>query len=356
MGDVFRIHSFTNDTPTSLGYEGWTANSGSVTPTVVSGGGPFGENCLQVVNTNPGQYYYIQDPDATADSRKVMSVGVWIKLAALPTTTTPFLQIFSTSGSFHLSGASAADGTLRLLYSESSGVYVDSTARIAASTWFHVQLDVFSSSTVGYFKMRINGVDNGDSGATRNTGTGNVFAVGLGGWTNGGSTTQFANLWMAHGGWKGTGIIRALHPTSDSAVLAGLTPSTGTDHFATVDDTTINLTDYNEGNAASFPLSDAYGVQDMPDTPASMVAFGVKYFNKKIGASPVVSRAISKYGPLSTDVSLGSANTVGTSTTGHQYVWNNHPDGITGAISAMSGSAARTMIEDGEFGVKLASS
>lgn len=60
-------------------------------------------------------------------------------------------------------------------------------------------------------------------------------------------------------------------PTSDGA-NTGLTPSTGTSHFALVDEATPNTTDYNSGDTVG--LKDTYGMADMTHTPVTI--FGVQ--------------------------------------------------------------------------------
>ena len=124
--------------------------------------------------------------------------------------------------------------------------------------------------------------------------------------------------------------IDAVYPTADGTYTAW-TPSTGTSHYALVDETTPNTTDYNSSN--TIGQKDSY-VMGNPPSLASQIIYGVRV---KVAAQKddAGSRSMKVGVRSGTTDSLSAAQALGTS---QLYYTNIHEvDPGTGASWTPSG-------------------
>lgn len=121
------------------------------------------------------------------------------------------------------------------------GANQDSAAGVLlADTWMSIQVKLIISATVGQVIIKVNGVTIFNL-TNQNTGTSDINKILLGGAGNY-QGWSYDNLWIlnatgSHSNDFPLGVMRvaAMVPTSD-ATPNQFTPSTGTDHFALVDD------------------------------------------------------------------------------------------------------------------------
>jgi hypothetical protein len=132
---------------------------------------------------------------------------------------------------------------------------------MAITSWYYVEVKVVIHDTTGSVVCHVDGVavtfDASLTGIdTRNGGTGLVDRVTLNGNSNS-PFLQFDDLYICdtsgttNNGFLGICVIEALLPQVGNGDLTALTPSTGTDHGALVDENPANDdTDYNTGDTA----------------------------------------------------------------------------------------------------------
>jgi len=155
------------------------------------------------------------------------------------------------------------DGSGHLTVLRGATVLATGTTVLAVNTWYYLEFKGTIHDSTGAYDLRIDGVTE-------------LSASGVD-TRNGGSTGQWDRLYL--GGQRhiddlyvcdqsgaaptntflGPVKIELLLPQTDAVAAgsnAGLTPSTGTDHGAMVDETPPNTTDYNSG--ATVGLKDTY--------------------------------------------------------------------------------------------------
>lgn len=117
---------------------------------------------------------------------------------------------------------------------------------IAANTWYYLELDYYCANSGGTYELRVNGVTQASgTGDTQNGGTGvmNTLMVRT---PSGITTHDWDDLYVASGATSFQGDCRVITsmPNSDGT-YADWAPSTGTDHYAVVDEVPQNGdTDY----------------------------------------------------------------------------------------------------------------
>lgn len=357
MGDVFRIHSFAYDTIVndSLELRGISkiksfplANSNTVL-TIETSDGPFGENAVKFVpSIGSGSVYHgFSVPNSSA----YFSLGCWVRFDALSVNDKIMDITLSGSSNIFTLGTHSTDASrLVLKYINETFMVPEPSTDIIQGTWFHVQIDLYTAASGSYMKMRINGADDVELTSGFNPGAGTSFAGVRLGPSSAGAQYSIANLWAAHGGFKGVCLARPLLPTSDASVELN---STGDDNYTEVDDTTLDEGTYVSETTTNFPVTDLYGCEQQADVPTQMIAFGVDVVGVKTDVDDAIVRAAVKYATEAVDLSTDSL-ALGASTVGTQFVWNEHPDGVSGAISDLTGANAADMINGSVFGVNLA--
>ena len=143
----------------------------------------------------------------------------------------------------------SSDGTIRvrrngtLLGSSAGGAFV-------VGTWYSLQIEIVISDTVGRVSVYLDGtqVVNLTSQDTKNGGTGvvnNIYFSGGSGAIGG----RYDDMIVQDSATRLANPIRAatLYPNADGGTL-NLVPSTGTSHFALVDEALASRTDYLSGS------------------------------------------------------------------------------------------------------------
>lgn len=356
MGDVFRFHSLQYDSVDTLAQSGFVKLHGggttSCTMFIDSGTGPFGENVMRFNYQVGSLSSFYRFPLPTPGT--YLSIGAWCRLPSLSPAfgVGPFLwaTMPGTSRTWSF-GQTSGNPTKLILASNVGGVTTTTptiSTDIVADQWFHFQLDIHVASTGSFMKLRLNGQD--DAEITWNPGSegNNVFdGVNVGNFDE----INFANFWAAYGGYKGQCIARALLPVADSSVQLQSTEETN--YGAVADTPVIDEASYVFEDTNNFPVADKYTVETQTDTPVQMHAFSVTAFGSKSYSDVAVLRGLAKYGSSADDLS-DTYEVLGLGTTGKQFIWNNHPDGVSGAISGLTGLQAQDMINNSVFGVHLA--
>lgn len=242
------------------------------------------------------------------------------------------------------------DNTLSVVRAAGS-IVVATTAAITIGAFVYLEFKATIDDTTGSFSLRLNGAEvaAGSGIDTRNAGNASVNSVYIGFDGNPGSvlTLTVDDLYICdtsgskNNDFLGDVRVDTLLPTGDGTYKE-FTPSAGTDHYALVDETTLNEADYVE--------SDVVGERDSFTTgglPAlvSQTIFGVQV-NASAKKSDAGSRSLSTLVRSGTTDSEGSASALSTSTTTLTQMFENDPDGSVAWTEAKVNAA--------EFGAKVA--
>lgn len=183
--------------------------------------------------------------------------GIALRRTTTLAGTGTYLQFLSdTAATAHVTLTADASGKLNVRRGDRSGTLLGSepgNTLGVLNAWHYVELKSTLSDTVGIVQVRVDGnttpVINLSAQDTKNAGTKTVFdSVGFGSEPSFGNTNSddfyICNAaGSVNNDFLGDIKIEALIPTADGAT-SGLTPSTGTSHFALVDEIPPNTTDY----------------------------------------------------------------------------------------------------------------
>lgn len=149
--------------------------------------------------------------------------------------------------------------------SSSAGYEVLSTAVgiIALNCWYYIELKIKCHDTLGSAEIRVNGVTvasgtNLDTNVAATAGITGVALVNVGGVSRWNDLYICDTMGSVNNDFLGDVRVDAHYPTSDGATHIW-TPSTGTDHYALVDEIAPNTTDYNSTNTLN--AVDTLGVE-----------------------------------------------------------------------------------------------
>jgi hypothetical protein len=145
-----------------------------------------------------------------------------------------------------------------------------STTAISTNNWYFIELRGFVDNTDGQLELRINGVVqfNLTSQDTQHQTFNNFSYLSL---AAPAGSTYFDDIYMRTsnqataetGGFLGDIKVKPYYPNGDGTYSA-MTPSTGTDHYALVDESVPTTTDYVSSNTAL--QKDSYTFQDVSET------------------------------------------------------------------------------------------
>lgn len=196
-------------------------------------------------------------------------VGVALQLSALTTGAYDLLQVREGT-TVHLAVGLTAG--MLLTVKRGATVLATGTTVLAINSWYYVEVKATIDDTTGSYAVRIDGVAEPTLTATgvdtRNTGaTGQWDRVRLASLVN---NTYYDDLYVCdqsgaapRNTFLGPCKVETIYPQTDAVAVgsnAGLTPSTGTDHGALVDDPAPNTSD--------FTSSATVGVKDTYNYPA----------------------------------------------------------------------------------------
>lgn len=227
----------------------------------------------------------------------------------------------------HVFFTTAGDGSINFRRGRGDLTIIASSPinTILNNVWYHIEIRVEISDTVGIIQCWVDGslVVNASNVDTKNGGTNNtVDRIEMG--RTQGATYEWADF-VIHDGTTPIGVTRVipLLPTADGA-HTGFTPSTGTSHFAVVDETNPNDdTDY--VSAATEGTKDSFAIADLPtgtwDVKAVQVSAAARRFDPG-----------TKY--LRPFVRTGAADFVGTSQVlsetyrAIRHIWEQNPNTV----------------------------
>jgi hypothetical protein len=176
-------------------------------------------------------------------------------------------------------------------------VIATGTTVIALNGWVYIEFKTVIDSVNGSYELRIDGIPeaaltNAGPVNTRNGGTGVWDRLYLGGQSSG----TFDDFYLLdtsgaapRNNFLGTVKVETLNAQTDAVAAgsnAGLTPSSGTDHGAMVDETPPNTSDYN--SSPTVGLKDTYNYPPMTITGT---VFGVQT-NMYVSKSDAAARAV----------------------------------------------------------------
>lgn len=181
----------------------------------------------------------------------------------------------------HISVELAVDGTLVVQRAGSATLAISSNS-ISLNTWYYLEFKATIHDSTGAFELRLNGDvwASGSNVDTRNAGNASVnrLALGADGNMSVSATQYFDDFYVAdtsgsapQNDFLGDVRIDTVYPSADGNYTQ-FTPSTGTDHYALVDETTPSTSDYNESGTAGH--KDSYTMQDVSSIPGTI--FGVQ--------------------------------------------------------------------------------
>jgi hypothetical protein len=232
-------------------------------PTVQSGGGRNGTNSARFANFNRGIY---KTPPTTATTK---AQGCSFKFSAYPTGDTAILQLNEGSTN-HVDARMTSSGTLKITR---NGTQLGSTSSyvVPLNQEIYIELKAFVNDSTGTAELRVNGtavVGPLTSQDTRNGGTPIIDrCIVLGGSVNLSATVDVDD-WYEADDFLGDMRVAYLVPTAEGTTIQ-LTPSSGTDNSALVDETdpdgdTTYVEHATDGN------KDTYVMANLPSTATTV--------------------------------------------------------------------------------------
>ena len=147
---------------------------------------------------------------------------------------------------------------------------------VGTATWYTLEVEVVISDTVGRVTIYVDGTSvlNLTSQDTRNGATTTVDTLQIGSIVTNGWIFDFDDVYITDSATKPTNALRVetLVPNGDGATL-NFTLSTGTSHFAVVDELPANTTDYASGSAVGD--LDELDLTNLSATPTTIEAVQV---------------------------------------------------------------------------------
>jgi|PlaIllAssembly_1097288.scaffolds.fasta_scaffold169267_2 hypothetical protein len=206
-----------------------------------------------------------------------------------------------------------------------------SARSIWANSWAYIELKVLISNTVGTYELRVNG-DVWSSGTgldTQGATDANWTTVRLDGpWDPSTPADAFDDLYVCDGSgglnddFLGDLRVDAHFPTSDGATHT-FTPSTGSDHYALVDDATPNDdTDYNSTTVTGN--KDTLGYEDLKNAGGTIIGVQVALVAKKGDAGTCTLCPVVRHSGTDNE---GTAVGLSTSYLGVVQMYQQNPNG-----------------------------
>ena len=229
-------------------------------PTILSSADAY-KNIGRCLRLSYSDYIY-----HTFDSAVTTAVvGCHVKV---PTTCENMIQFCDSLNNYHCTVEVYYTGEIRLV--DSTNATKDTiTGVYSPSNWFHIEVKLVLNSSV---TVKVNGAQVlYDNTGDYQSGTAQIERMRL--VCNDNSNPLFDNLFIADD-WQGQLEMITLVPTSDGT-HTDFSPSTGSDHYAVVDEETALDTDYNEATA----LGDKDTYQITPSGIATPIK-AVSVFNR----------------------------------------------------------------------------
>lgn len=261
-------------------------------------------------------------------------IGFALRVSALPSSAAPICRLLD-AGSVQCDLRLNTDGTLSVTRAGTAVTNGTSVASIGTGTYYYIEWKVTIADSIGAnsCKVRINGVDaitvatGQDLKSTANASANQVslnYAV-----VSGGINIDFDDFYIcdqsgsANNDFLGDCRVDAIYPTSDGT-YSEFVPSTGVDHYALVDETAPNTTDYNSGSAGSPGDRDSYGMGNLQALVAQTV-YGVQV-NAAVLKDDAGAISVATFVRSGTTNSSGATVGLSTSQTYISQVFETDPD------------------------------
>lgn len=282
-------------------------------------------------------------------SSATMILGIAFKPSAFQGYT---IFSFAEGSTLHLSVVLETSGKISIKRGIYNGTNLATSATtLSTGTWYYLELKATINDTTGATELRINGVADANltlTGVdTRNGGTsGVVDTIAIGQYTSGiGSFGSYDDLYVCdssgstNNNFLGDVRIDTLLPTGDGNYTQ-FTPSTGSSHYALVDESTPNTTDYNSD--ATSGDRDSYTFPDLTAL-VSQTVYAVQ-INAAALKSDSGSRSLGTMSRLSGTDKDGSGAALGTSQVYVREIQETDP---------ASAAWTEANVNAAEFGVKV---
>jgi hypothetical protein len=271
---------------------GETAPSGSIPKwgdtyywhVTTSGAARTGVGCLKAYFTGSSTQYYAQTKPRVTSGGVVVG-GAFFLSPGVAGTNTMFLEVREGSIS-HL--GLQVNALNRLEIRRGATIIATGQLTISPNSWFFLEFKAVIHPTTGTYEVHVDGaVDPGLVGTGANTQNG-----GSGVWDRI-HFTGTGTLWVddfylcdtngaaPYNTFLGPVRVETLFPQTDAVAVGsnqGLTPSTGTDHGALVDENPPNTTDFN--SSAQVGVKDTYNYPSMTYTGTVFAVQPQLYVNK----------------------------------------------------------------------------
>lgn len=218
---------------------------------------------------------YVTTKPLTASGGCVVGCAIRVDVDDATADSGPILHVRE-GGTTHLRLEFTTSRTLRVVRGDGT-VLATGTTVLPLGTWVYVELKTVIHDSAGTYAVRLDGVAEaaltGSGADTRNGGTGvwdRIHLIGIGG---GGFQFSLDDLYVCdtsgaapQNDFLGPCQVETLLPQTGNGSNAGLTPSTGTDHGALVDENPPNTSDYN--SSATVGAKDTYTLPSLALTGA----------------------------------------------------------------------------------------
>lgn len=208
-----------------------------------------------------------------------MTVGVAIKLGALPSARTVLLDLTAADGGSRSAVVITASGAIGIITGNSTSTtpfLQTADGLITAGNWNYIEVTITAAtSATGSASISINGLSVATISSVQTASSGTVYgivSVRL-------SNSACDDFYVTNDSTKLGPVHMTLQAASADTTQADWTPSTGTSHFACVDTVPVDTTTYVSASAAS--KYDLYALGDLSGTPASIKAVAPLVVAKK---------------------------------------------------------------------------
>jgi hypothetical protein len=314
--------------------KGWTINSNTINPTAGRRGGgalAFGSSLFTSSKPFPAN---------------LQTVVVGCAYNPFVLGSSAFLSLVDGSTQQVTVGANS-DGSLKVFRGANNGTLLGQTAPAlyVPGAYFYLEVKAKIDPTVGTVELRINGVSvlslsGVNTRSTANSYVNQLYVVSQG------SGSFLDDLYVCdisgtkNNDFLGDSRVDPLLPNADGT-YSQFTPSTGTSHFALVDETTPNTTDYNDG--LTVGNRDSYQFTNLASL-ASQIIYGVQA-NAAVLKDDAGAKSICTFVRSGTTDSDAATAVLGTSQTYVSQIFETNPSGGVAWTEASVNAA--------EFGVKV---
>lgn len=158
------------------------------------------------------------------------------------------------------------DGTLSVYRGDFSALLGTSKVALRPSAWYYIEFKVYCHDTAGTAEVHVNGLEvlnltGKDTLSLASTDIGRIEISAPRAALDAVAAGMLDDLYIQSGGsFLGPNKVEVLRPTSDTVTI-DWTPSTGTDHFALVDENPVNSSDYVASTTTNN--ADLYNIADL---------------------------------------------------------------------------------------------